>query len=525
MLKYLTNNVKRVLTCLSLFILLLMPLVSYGIPVKAVKQDCFAWFFSCKDRDANTTSDKLLEEIDVQKVKLLSSVKKEEIKTKLKSTDKKVVQSGLEELFNLSVKEEWQKYIQGRASKDDKENLRKFFEGIKDARTPLNREFMPMVNTWQMMNNLVNFGGYLMNVFFLDFNNQLPDVFGKFDYADNTKTMSQKAGQAFSFEGGALKLDGAETINLFKIYYSLIMIVFPIWGIYLLIKYGSKGWFEWEHISKVLSEVLIFFSLMIFAPMIVSGFTLFTNQTTLATQQAFQNNTNTSEVCKDTQTMLCAYKISFSNYSEKEAIFANPEQFVLQEEDAPKYITTLISELFNNIGGVIINLINIIIGILVLFFWKGVILFLLMKLIFMVVLLPFSLINPNWRLSWFNQMASTFMSVFGFTLCYTLSAQLVLSVLSGAFAYWSISFIFICTAFLIFQAMPLISSIFGFNLKFKLNSYGKGKSFIQSQAKQSTRRFSQFDNRTLKLGQRTSMAWANRKNGLSGMAKGFKIKI
>jgi hypothetical protein len=448
----------------------LIPLLSpvLTVTVQANSQDCFAWVFNCKDKPADKAIKDIYKDIDLDETKNLSQDKQNEITALLSSTDKSKVEKGFEELFNVSVKNDFNLYIQGKATKDNTTRLRKFYDGINSARKPLEREWSPMVNSWGLLNNGVSFGSFIVSSLFLDIQTQLPDVFGKFDYKEQ-KPVQEKAKEAFSLDtGGKLKLDSIQTIDLNKIYYQLLALTIPFFSLYMLIKYATKGWYDWEVVTKMIMEVFVFLLFVVLAPSLVSGTTLLTNTSTMAMQQTFSSS-NVVDVCKDDRTMLCAYKASFNAQANREAIFARSNQFYTFEEDGLKSIGNLIGEIFTSFIPLALYTLNVIFGLLVLMFWKGAVLLLLITMIFLTILLPFALINPSWRLRWFNKMLMLQITVFGFTLVFNLATQLVLSISTGGFAFWSISFVFLIASFLIFQAMPLISEIFGINVSFRLN--------------------------------------------------------
>jgi hypothetical protein len=459
---------------LSLFLLIfcvVLPILNpiLTVKVQASSQDCFAWIFNCKDKPQDKAIQDIFKDIDLEETRNLSGEEQNRIVELLKSQDKTKVEQGFTELFNVSVREDFDLYIQGKATKENTERLRKFYDGINSARKPLERDWSPMVNSWGLLNNGVNFGSFVVSSLFLDIQTQLPDVFGKFDYKDENKTTQDKAKEAFSLDtGGKLKLDDIYTIDLNKVYYQLLTLTLPFFSLYMLIKYATKGWYDWEVITRMITEVFVFLFFVVLAPSLVSATTLLTNTTTTAMQQTFSAS-DVVEVCKEDRTMLCAYKASFRDQANREAIYARSSQFYTFEEDSLKSIGNLISEVFTSLIPIILYTLNVIFGLLVLLFWKGSVLLLLITLIFMVALLPFALINPSWRLNWFNKMLKLQITVFAFTLCFNLATQLVLSVSTSGLAFWSISFVFLVASFIIFQAMPLISDIFGINLAFKIN--------------------------------------------------------
>ncbi|MEM1312378.1 MAG: hypothetical protein AAGF07_02855 [Patescibacteria group bacterium] len=473
--------ISRFLVTIAVFTLIIISVVS-NIQAQANSKDCIFWIFNCQDKTADKAINDIFVDIGLEETKNLSDQQKDEIRQMLRSSDKQTVEQGFEELFNLTVKEDYNLYIKGRATKENTDRLRKFYNGISSARRPIEREWSPMVNSWGMLNNGVSFGSFIVSNLFLDIQTQLPDVFGKFDYTDTSTSTSDKATQALSLNtGGPLKLNGIATVNLNQIYYQLLILVIPLFGLYLLVKYATLGWYEWQVLAKMISGVLAFYVFIVIAPNLVSVSTLFTNTATLAMQQSFTSSNVVSE-CENDRTLLCAYRASFSAQANKEAIFARADQFYTFEEDSIKAVSNLSSEIFTNFIPLLLYTLNVIFGLLVLMLWKGSVLFLLVNMIFMVLLLPFALLNPVWRLNWFNKMIKLQITVFAFTLCFNLATQLVLSLSTNSFAFWTISLVFLVASFLIFQAMPMINEIFNINLRLKLNPETSSRNLIESAA-------------------------------------------
>lgn len=467
--------IKRI-TSVGLLVLFLFAGLTYPTAKAELEQECQVLLvFNCKDKSKETYIKEIFE-IDVKSVKDIDENTKNQIKDYLRSSDIEQVRTGLVTLFQKSVQPDWNKYIYGKSNKKERENLKKFFKKMEGVRQGIDREHSPLVNSWGLLSNAVSFGSWVTSTMFLDIQTQLPDVFGRFDYKDQKTSLNEKLVNVFTVQiGKPLRLDSINTINFNTIYYSLLVVPVLLYGLKILIDFIKVGYYSWESIFEVLKQFILFFMFIISVPYLVSFLTLSTNALNTGIQQSF-TSFSTSDVCKDDRTLLCAYKTSFNNLASSEAIYAREDQIVSNDDDSVKYFSSIVGEFVSSFFVIFLYLLNILFGLAILLFWKGIVIAILINIMLLSIIAPFAMISPEWRSNWLRKLISNFVKSIGFVLVFNLATQLVLAVSTGGLAFWSISFVFILSGVLIFSSSELLSEVFmiDFGLDRKVENRGKG---------------------------------------------------
>lgn len=467
---------------ISILVFLILLLVgNFNINSKAeLEQECKVLLaFDCKDKSKTKYIDELFE-LDIKSVKSIDNGVRSQIKDYLNSNEVDKVRTGLVLLFQKSVKPDWDKYIYGKSTKDERDNLKKFFKKYEGVRQGIDRDHAPLVNSWGLLSNAVNFGSWVTSTLFLDIQTQLPDVFGRFDYKDQNSTLSQKLTDVFTSQiGKPLRLDSINTINFNTIYYSLVTIPVLIYGLMILLDFIKVGYYSWESIFEVNKQLIFFLFFIVSIPFIVSFMTLGTNAINTGIQQSF-NGFSVSDVCKDDRTLLCAYKSSFNNLASNEAIYARENMIVSSDDDSLKYFSMIVSEFVGSFFVIFLYLLNILFGLAILLFWKGVIIVILINIMILSILAPFAMLRPDWRNNFFRRLTSNFLKASGFVLVFNLATQLVLAISTGGIAFWSVSFVFILSGVLIFTSSEILSDIFMVDLGLDRKVENRGKAFFTS---------------------------------------------
>ena len=353
-------------------------------------------------------------------------------------------------------------------------------------RQGIDREHAPLVNSWGLLSNAVSFGSWITSTMFLDIQTQMPDVFGRFDYKDQEKTLSQKLVDVFTIQiGKPLRLDSINTINFNSLYYSLVTIPILIYGLKILIDFIKVGYYSWESVFEVIKQYSLFFLFIVSIPYLVSFMTLGSNALNTGVQEAFSMYSS-SEVCKDDRTLLCAYKQSFNNLASSEAIYARENQIVSSDDDSMKYFSTIVAEFTGSLFIIILYLINILFGLFILLFWKGTVIYILINIMLLSIIAPFAMLSSSWQSNWFRKMISLLIKSTGFVLVFNLATQLVLSVSTGGFAFWSISFVFILCGVTVFTSSELLGDVFGIDFGFGNKAEKRGKQLIQGRIAKTT---------------------------------------